>query len=213
MDLDQLKTVWQKTSVEQGRGYFIGEEQLRQLIQKSSNSTISEVKSQIKQKAVFAGAVSILLLLFSVVAFQSSKPMFSKISNVETGIFYVIFGLVIAFISLFNAYSYQRIQRIELFEPDTKTSIFRVIQILKSAINVKIFSDTFVLPVTILVLTFTSYIRGIGAFTSLKTILFACILSIGFGVFSYFYTKRGQHKRYGFQLKALENSLKELDEF
>ncbi len=211
MDLDQLKSVWKKTSGEMGEGYFISEESMKKLIQKKSNTTIAKVKRQMKQKVGYAGTISILMLMFSVWAFNRVEPLFDKVSNIEAGIFYLIFGLVIAFISLFNLYSFRKIMEIERFESDLKTSITSVIKILKSAMNAKIFSDTFVLPFTVTVLSVVAYIRGIGAFTNPKLVLISLIVSIGMGILSYFISKRGQCSRYERQMEALEESLKELE--
>ncbi len=210
MDLDQLKNVWQKTSGEMGEGYFISEESMHELIQKKSNTTIAKVKRKMKQKMLYAGTVSILMLIFSTFSFTREEALFDNITNIEAGIFYLIFGIVIAFISIFNAFSYRKIERILKYESDLKTSVSNVIKVLKSAMNAKIYSDTFVLPFTVIVLTIAAYIRGIGAFTNPKIILFALLVSIGFGILSYFISKRGQCSRYERQLDSLEGSLKEL---
>lgn len=212
MDLDQLKNVWQKTSGEMGDGYFISEKSMHELIQNKSNTTIAKVKRQMKQKVRYAGTISILMLMFSALAFNKSAPLFDKVSNIEAGIFYLIFGFVIAFISIFNAYSYRKVETIEQYESDLKTSISSVIKVLKSAMNAKIFSDTFVMPFTVFVLTIVAYIRGIGAFTNPKLILFSLVVSIVMGILSYFLSKRGQCNRYEKQMNALEESLKELDD-
>ena len=212
MDLDQLKSVWEKTSGKMGEGYFISEEGMRELLKKKSNTAISKVKRQMKQKVSLAGAVSILMLMFSVWAFNREEALFDKISNIEAGIFYLIFGFVIAFISVFNLYSYRKIIKIEGYESDLKTSVSSVIKVLKSAMNAKIFSDTFVLPFTVLVLTVVAYFRGIGVFTNPKVIVFSLLISAGLGFLSYFLSKRGQCSRYERQLEALEESLRDLDD-
>ena len=211
MDLDQLKNVWQKTSGEMGEGYFISEENMRDLIQKKSNSSISKVKRQMKQKVRYAGTISILMLMFAFMAFNKKEALFDKVSNVEAGIFYLIFGLVIAFISIFNAYSHRKVEQIEEYESDLKTSVSSVIKVLKRAMNAKIFSDTFVMPFTVLVLSTVAYIRGIGAFTNPKLILYSLLVSVTLGALSYFLSKRGQCSRYEKQMNALEESLKELE--
>lgn len=212
MELEQLKSVWEKTSNELGQGYFISEESIRELIQKKSNTAISKVKRQMRKKVFYAGSISVFMLGFSILAFNKDELFFDKVSNLETGIFYLIFGLVIAFISVFNAFSYKKINQIEQYESDLKSSIKSVIKVLNSAMNAKIFSDTFVLPFTILVLAIVAYVKGIGAFTSPKLILFSLFVSIIIGLFSYFFSKRGQCSRYERQLNTLEDSLKELEE-
>lgn len=212
MDLEHLKSVWQKTSNELGKGYFISEESMRELIQKKSNTAIAKVKRQMKQKVFYAGSISVFMLGFSILAFNREELFFNKISNIETGIFYLIFGLVVAFISIFNAYSYRKVTQIEHYETDLTTSIKSVIKILKRAMNAKIFSDTFVMPFTIIVLTLVANVRGIGAFTSPKLIIISLLVSAGLGLLSYFLSKRGQCSRYEGQLNALEDSLRELEE-
>ncbi|GAB5408364.1 MAG: hypothetical protein BalsKO_07290 [Balneolaceae bacterium] len=212
MELEHLKSVWEKTSNEFGEGYFISEESMRELIQKKSNTAISKVKRQMKQKVFYSGSIAVFMMGFSVLSFTKVELLFDKVSNLETGIFYLIFGLVIAFISIFNAYSYRKIHQIEQYESDLKSSIKNVIKILNSAMNAKIFSDTFVLPFTILVLAIVAYVRGIGAFTSPKLILVSLLVSVIMGLLSYFLSKRGQCSRYERQLNALEETLKELDE-
>ncbi|MBO6524901.1 MAG: DUF3611 family protein [Balneolaceae bacterium] len=212
MDLDQLKNVWQKTSGEMGEGYFISEQNMHELIQKKSNTTIAKVKRQMKQKVLYAGTVSILMIMFSSFGFLREEPLFDKISNIEAGIFYLIFGLVIAFISIFNAFSYHKVKQIEQYESDLKSSITSVVKVLKSAMNAKIFSDTFVMPFTVIVLAIVAYIRGIGAFTNPTLIFYSLLVSIGLGILSYFISKKGQCSRYEQQMISLEESLRELEE-
>ncbi len=211
MELEHLKSVWERTSGDLGDGYFISEDNMRVLIKKKSNTAISKVKRQMKNKIRYAGSISILMFMFSVIAFNREELLFDKISNIETGIFYLIFGLVVAFISLFNAYSYRKVNQIEEYESDLKTSINSIIKVLNRAMNAKIFSDTFVMPFTIIVLVIVAYIRGIGAFTSPKLILYSLLISIVLGVLSYFFSKRGQCSRYEQQLNTLNESLKELE--
>ena len=212
MDLDQLKSVWKKTSGELGEGYFISEEGMRELLKKKSNTAISKVKRQMKQKVRYAGTISILMFMFSIWAFNREEPLFDKVSNIEAGIFYLIFGFVIAFISLFNLYSYRKVLKIEHYESDLKTSVSSVIKVLKSAMNAKIFSDTFVLPFTVIVLTIAAYIRGVGAFTNPKIIVYSLLISVCLGFLSYFLSKRGQCSRYERQMEALEESLREFED-
>lgn len=211
MELDHLKKVWQKTSGEMGKGYFISEDSLRELIKKKSNTAIAKVKRQMKQKAMFAGVISLLLFVIAAFIFNTSESLYNNIPNVEAGIFYIVFGSVIAFISLLNVYSYNKVNRIKEYKSDLKHSISSVIKILHKAIKAKIISDILVLPITITVLSMVSFIRGFGAFSDPKFVLYSMLIALGFGVIAYFISRKTQQKRYGRQLKTLEDSLAELD--
>ena len=45
MELEQLKTVWKKTTEHDLEGYFVSKEEVQRLIGKRSNTTISAISS------------------------------------------------------------------------------------------------------------------------------------------------------------------------
>lgn len=213
MDLDLLKEAWQKTTSKEVEGYFISSDKMKEVIKKRSNTAVSQIKKGIFNKVFIAGSVGFSMLIFSVVAFQVNDPIFSfleSISNNGVGVFYLIFGLIICFISAFNAYSYQKIIQIEKYETDLRTSIHSVLNVIKKAIFVKMVSDAIVIPLTIFFFLIANLIQGTITIAPLKMI-FVLLGAIIFGVFSFFLTKRGQNKRYGNQIKILEESLENLN--
>ena len=50
MELEQLKTVWEKTTEHNVEGYFVSKEEVQRLIGKRSNTTISQIKRKIRNK-------------------------------------------------------------------------------------------------------------------------------------------------------------------
>jgi hypothetical protein len=55
-------------------------------------------------------------------------------------------------------------------------------------------------------------IRGIGIFPNATVLLLFVLGALVFATFSYFMAKYGQNKRYGRQIRALEECLDELEE-
>ena len=219
MELDQLKTVWKKTTDHEVEGYFVSKKEVQRLIGKRSNTTISQIKRKIRNKVFLAGGIGLLLLTFASYVFMAEEPVFDlfesfsdPVPNFEVGIFYLVFGLVICFISLFNAFSYRKILNIEKRKSDLKSSIQNILVILQNAIRVKIYSDTLVVPGTVLVLVLIDLIRGIGIFPNTTILLLFVLGAVVFATLSYFITKYSQNKRYGSQIRALKECLEELEE-
>ncbi|MDZ7772835.1 MAG: hypothetical protein U5K31_08870 [Balneolaceae bacterium] len=219
MELEQLKAAWEKTIEHDVEGYFVSKEEVQRLIGKRSNTTISQIKRKIKTKVFIAGSIGLLLLAFTAYVFIAEEPVFdwleffsSRESNLEIGIFYLVFGLVICFISAFNAFSYRNILKIEERESDLKSSIKNILAILNNAIRVKVYSDTLVVPATFLVLVIIDLIRGIGIFPDATILLLFVLGAVVFALFSYFMAKYSQNRRYGSQIRALEECLEELEE-
>ncbi len=219
MELEQLKNVWEKTSERDVEGYFVSKEEVQKLIRKRSNTTISQLKRKILTKIFIAGSVGLLLLAFASYVFIAEEPVFDffeSISdthpNLEVGIFYLVFGLVICFVSLFNAFSYRKILNLEKSKSDLRSSIKNILVIVRNAMKVKIYSDALVIPCTVLGLVVVDLVRGIGLFPNITILLLAVLGAAAFTVFSYSVTKYGQNERYGKQIELLEDCLVELQE-
>lgn len=219
MELEQLKSIWQKTTKREVEGYFISREEVRELIQKRSNTAVAQIKRGVRNKVFMAGTIGLVMVLFSVLTFSSEEPVFSFVdflsdseTNFEVGIFYLVFGFVVLFISLFNAYSYRQITNIEDSKSDLKTSVTSILGIIRRAIRAKVYSDSLVIPLTVLILAVVSLTRGQGVFPNATILFFSVLGAVGFGVFSYFLTRHGQKKRYGRQIEDLEECLQELQE-
>lgn len=213
MDLELLKEVWQKTTEKNVEGYFISAKKIKEIIKKRSNTAVSQIKKRIFTKVLMAGSIGLLMVIFSVSIFRMDEPVFSSlesVSNTQVGLFYIVFGLIAIFISGFNAYSYQKIIRIESYEKDLKTSIEFVLKIIKKAISIKVISDALVLPVTVITFLIIHLVQSSQCIGVLTTI-FILLGSVSFGVFSFFLAKKVQNKRYGSQIRILEESLKELE--
>lgn len=219
MELEQLKTVWQKTTEHEVEGYFVSKEEVQRLIGKRSNTMISQIKRKIRNKVFMSGSIGIILLAFASYLFVADARVFDIFisfsdpsSNLEMGIFYLVFGLVVCSLSLFNASVYRKILKIEQRESDLKTSIKNILAILHKAIKVKIYSDTLIVPGTVLALVIIDLIRGIGIFPNATILLLFVLGAILFATFSYFLAKLSQNKRYSKQILALEDCLTEIEE-
>jgi len=219
MELEQLKTVWKKSTERDVEGYFVSKEEVQRLIGKRSNTTISQIKRMIRNKVFMAGGIGLLLLAFASYVFITEERVFDffisisdSVSYWKMGTFYLVFGLVICFISVFNAFIYRRILNIEKRKSDLKSSIINILAILQNAIRVKIYSDTLIVPGTVLVLFMIDLIRGIGIFPNATILLLFVSGAVVFAVFSYFMAKYSQTKRYGSQIRALQECLEELEE-
>lgn len=219
MELEQLKSVWQKTTEREVEGYFVSKEEVQQLIQKRSNTTIVQIKRKIRNKVFMAGGVGLLLLAFALYVFNTEEPVFDFFKsfsdsepNLEAGLFYLVFGLVIFFVSLFNAFSYRKILNIEDRKSDLKSSIKSILAIVRNAMKVKIYSDSLVIPATVLSLVVIYAARGIWLFQNATLLLLFVLGTVVFTAFFYFISKYTQNKRYGSQIRALEECLEELKE-
>jgi hypothetical protein len=219
MELEQLKTVWEKTTEREVEGFFVSKEVVQQLIRKRSNTTISQIKRKIITKILMAGGIGLLLLAFASYVFIAEEHVFDffisfsdQISNLEMGIFYMVFGLIVCFISLFNVISYRKIVKIEKRKSDLKSSVKSILTIVRNAIKVKIYSDSLIVPCTVLALVIIDIVRGIGIFPNATILLLFVLGAVVFSAFSYFMAKYNQNKRYSNQIRALEECLEELEE-
>jgi len=219
MELEELKTVWQKSTQREIEGYFVSFDDVRALIKKRSNTTISQIKRGVRNKIFMSGTISLLLLAFAVYLLITEEPVFSFLesmtsaqANINVGIFYLIFGVIIGFISVFNIFSYRKINQIEEKKAPLKSSIKNVLAIVRNAMKAKIYSDLIVVPATVLALVIVDMVSGTEIFSDITVLLLTAFGAVGFGVFSYFLTRYGQHRRYGEQIEALEECLRELEE-
>lgn len=219
MELEQLKTVWEKTTKHEVEGYFVSKEEIQRLIGKRSNTTIFQIKRKIRNKVFMAGSIGLLLLAFASYVFIADERVFDffisysdSTSNYEMGTFYLVFGLVICFISVFNAFSYRKILIIEKRKDDLKLSIKSILEIVKKAMKVKVYSDSLVIPGTVIFLVMIDVISGMGIFPNVTILLLFVLGAVVFTTFSYFIARYSQEKRYGRQIRALEECLEELEE-
>lgn len=215
MELSDLKSIWKKTTTAQGEGYFVSYEQIQALIKKKSNTAVSEIKRGIFQKIFMAGSVSLICLSVAVLGMLSDSPIFLEgdfISNQDAFMLYLILGIVVGFISLYNAISYRRILSIEKKEVPLKESLQSILAVLQSAIKVKIYSDTFGSPAAFVSIVIAGLVTGEGLFSNPQVLIFSLLAAIGFGTFAHFMSKRTQKKRYGKQIDSLEECLVELEE-
>jgi len=219
MDLDELKSIWERTTQKGVEGYFVSHEELQRLIRQRSNSAVSKIKRGIRNKVLMAGGVGLLLIAFSAIAFNAKEPLFNFLesfsnseSNFDVAVFYLVFGIVISFISLFNFISYRKIQDIEKYDLDLRNSIQRVLQIIQRAIRVKIYSDMSVVPLTALIIVFIHIAGDSPMNLTVQTVSLIILGAAGFAVLSYYLTKWGQKRRYGDQIEILKTCLMELDE-
>lgn len=219
MDLEELKSIWEKTTQKGVEGYFVSHEELQRLIRQRSNSAVSKIKRGIRNKVLMAGGVGLFLITFSMIAFNSGEPLFSfpesfsnAESNFDVAVFYLVFGVVISFISLFNFISYRKIQDIEKYDLDLRSSIQCVLQIIQRAIRVKIYSDMSVVPATVLIIMLIHVMSETPMDLTAQTVVLIMLGAAGFAVFSYYLTKWGQNRRYGEQIEILKKCLMELDE-
>lgn len=166
-----------------------------------------------------AGTIGLMLLAFALYVLNAGEAVldifesfYDPSRNLEIGMFYLVFGLVICFVSLFNAFSYRKILDIEEQKNNLKTSIKNILAIVQNAIKVKIYSDTLVVPCTVFVLAVIDVVRGIGLFPNIIILSMFILGAIAFAIFSYFITKYSQNKRYESQIRTLEGCLEELEE-
>ena len=217
MELEQLKNVWQKTSQREIEGYFVSFKDVQSLLRKRSNTTVSQIKRGIRNKILMSAGIGLILLSFATYVLLTNEPVISFVesfssseANLNIGIFYLVFGLVVCFISVFNGVSYRQIVQIENKKGPLKSSIKNILAIVRNAMQAKIYSDTLVIPSTVFILLIADLIRGTEIFSNNTLLLISVTGAIGFGVFSYFLTKRGQYQRYGEQIESLEKCLQEL---
>src|SRR6056297_3281083 len=98
MELEQLKTVWKKTTDQETEGYFVSKEEVQRLIGKRSNTTISQIKRKIRNKIFMSASIGLLLLAFASYVFIAEERIFDffvsfsdPASNFEMGTFYLVF--------------------------------------------------------------------------------------------------------------------------
>jgi hypothetical protein len=218
MELEQIKGIWEKASVEEKQGYFISQDKLRDLIHAKSNSAVSQIKRKVKMKMVMAGIISILMIIFGFFALQTDEISVLSIGNItddlirkEIGFIYIVFGIVVGAISILNGISFRRMNELEEKSVDLKSYMNSILAILKRAMNAKIYSNSIVIPVTILILIISQGLRN-STLWSTKTMAMAFGFGVFFFAFSFFVTRWGQYKRYGAHIKEIEDCLDELEE-
>lgn len=215
MEINDLKSVWKKANDQEQPGYWVSEEDVRGMIRKKSQATISDVLRQLRQKIRMSGViggVTLILSLTTIFVSDASDNFFlnESLTNDQYGIMMMAMSLCILTICVHTTIRYRQVKNLEQSADSLKSSLQRTRQIFQKIIKAGIISDTIVTPmVMVFIAGFEIY--GNQAFLFdirlFYLILAAVILAVFFNRLAAYMMRR----KFGHFIKALDNRLQELE--
>tara|TARA_R110002124_G_scaffold256071_1_gene421713 strand:+ start:699 stop:1346 length:648 start_codon:yes stop_codon:yes gene_type:complete len=214
MELEELKALWKEEAEKEVSAHQVNVDEIRGVITRKSQSTISNLKRTIKMKVAITGVASIICIV--TVVFNLSDSLSESLGLVrfmnptQLAIIYTILGVSLAIISIVNFFNHIRITDFERSSLPTKETIQHVAKIIKSAMNLGTYSDLIVSPFIFAFVGYVFFYRE-EVFQFDIRVLYVLLIYAGGLTFSYFTNKYAMKKRFGNDLNRLKEYLKELE--
>lgn len=214
MELEELKALWKEETKKKVSTLQINIDEVRGVITRKSQSTISDLKRTLLMKVVLTGITGCICLgagFYSLLSSSEEALFLSDLMTpIQLGIMYSILGISLSIICIVNLFNRIRITDFERSSLPIKETITHVIRIIKGAMDLGTYSDLIVSP---FIFAFFAYIIMVEkqAFDMEYPILVVLGVYIVGLVFSYFTNRLGMKRRFGNDLDQLNKYLKELE--
>jgi magnesium-transporting ATPase (P-type) len=214
MELEELKTLWKVESEKEVSTHHVNLDEVRGVIARKSQSTITDVKKTMKLKVAVTGITSIICLatvFFGLTESLSENLMLDKFMNTtQMVIMYSILGISLGIIAVFNFFNHIRITDFERSVLPIKETIQHVAKIIKGAMNLGTYSDLIVSPFIFAFVGYVFFYRE-EVFQFDIRVFYLILVYVGGLAFSYVINKFAMQKRFGDDLDRLKGYLKELE--
>lgn len=217
MEINDLKSVWKKANDREKPGYWVSEEDIRDVIGNKSNTTMAAIARALKWK-IRTSSFGVLVSLASIIIMLNANDgpdktyFFGLLDTPEQfAVAMGLLGLVLLRFSVVLRLRYRQIRKYEMTAFALRESIDSARKAVKNVIRTGTYSDTFGMTVFIL---WVSYIRLFGHDGLMVDMRLLYFLLIGLitPVAFYLIGSRLHNSKYGHFVKALGECLDELDE-
>ena len=214
MELEELKVLWKEEIKKEVSTLQINIDEVRGVITRKSQSTISDLKRTLLKKVVLTGITGSICLgigaynLFG--SLDEALILSDFMTPIQVGIMYTTLGVSLAIISVVNFFNRFRISDFERSSLPIKETITHVIKIIKGAMNLGTYSDLIVSPLLFAFIAYLIFYQQDAFELDIRTLYVGFIYAGGL-VFSYFTNRLGMKRRFGNDLDQLKKYLKELE--
>lgn len=217
MEINDLKSVWKKANDREKPGYWVSEEDVRDMIGKKSNTTLADILRALKFKirtSSIGVVVSLAAVIFALNVHDGPDKRYLFGLLETAGQFAVAMGLlgtVLLRFSVVLRLRYRQIRNYETTDLSLRDSIENAIKVVNDVIRSGTYSDTF--GMTVLVL-WVSYIRmfGTDAFQVDVRLVYLLLAGLTVPLVLYFTSRRLHQNKYRHFVEALERYRNELND-
>lgn len=213
MEVNEIKTLWQQTSGDQMEHFWQNEDNIRTLINNKSQSEIAVIKRTMVNKCWISGIVSSMAVVMSLVHLMglSQKPLvFESYLGIEaSGFLFLLMGIVIAGISIFNGLASRRINWEQAAGEPLKYALIRITEIFRLKINLETATDTIFTPLVAGIVSYLVLFGHEGLAWDIR-VLYVVFITALVGIAAYFINRWLMQNRFNENLNRLENCLSDL---
>ena len=214
MELEQLKDIWETTSEKETAKNRIDDRAVRAMISKKSKTTVSNIKRTMWFKLWMAGLSSIASIILSVyhLASTAENPLFLEnlLTKSEVGFIFMVMGIVMVFISIYNFINYKRVDEFEKSNEPLKHTLIRIIEIIDTKIKLTIYSDLAFTPLIAGFIAYIALFKRQGFVLDIRA-LYLVLIVLAVAAFSYFINERIMKRKFGNDMERLKDYLYELE--
>lgn len=152
MELNDLKSIWNKVAETDRTTYCLAETDIRHLISQKSNILFNKIARELKVKRWFMGGVSIVLIgLTLAYQFEGTGDYIldDLFSRPEMTALNLVLGFLIFILFINIVLSYRQFKAFQESAEDLKTTLHTAIKLLVRIRKLAIYSDSFAMPIII----------------------------------------------------------------
>jgi len=214
MEVNELKAIWKKANDRDQRGYWVSDEDMREMLKKKSHAAIADVQKELKNKILMTTLFTIFGLGVGLLTLLKVPGDLNVGEFLPTGTAYgitlIIMGVAIGVISVHTRIRHRQVKALVQSAKPLKESLKLTRSIFQKIIGAGVLSDTIVTPlVMVLIIAVQVYNKQPFAFDLrlLYLLLAAVVLVYGF----YYLAKFMMNRKFGRFVSALDDRLSELE--
>ncbi len=214
MEVNALKAIWKKANDRDKQGYWVSDEDMREMLKKKSHAAIADVQKELKNKILMTTLFTIFGLGMGVYTLLQVPGGLNVGDFLPTetayGITLIIMGVAIGVISVHTRIRQRQVKALVQSAKPLKESLKLTRSIFQKIIGAGVLSDTIVTPlVMVLIIAVQVYNKQPFAFDLrlLYLLLAAVVLVYGF----YYLAKFMMNRKFGRFVNALDDRLSELE--
>ena len=214
MELDELKSVWKKAHDQEKAGYWVSEDDLKNMIHSDSRATIADVARQIKRKirsTGIIGSLAFLLGLFVWIRGGNEPDFFIWLDGWQYGLMMLLMSSTILVIHFHSRWRLKQIQAVEQSSGTLKEAVLQTHQLFQKVVKAGIWSDTIVSPVVLLFVFGVSLYED-QAFAFDSRLLIMLGIAVGGSLVFYRLGSVMMHRKLGHFFRLLDQRKRELEE-
>lgn len=215
MEINDLKSVWKKANDQEKPGYWVSEEDVQKMIRNKSKLTIQRIKKAMRLKLAFLISSSLITVLaaflFRLDKMEGESFWLDKWLSIEQmGDMMIFMSIIVLLITVRSIQRYRKVITLERSSLPLSETLKKVRSIIQGVITTGIYGDVIIVPILVIWIMSVHYYGKTGFVFDIR-LLYMLLPATILPVLIYFKNSRFMHGRYGHHIKALDESLTELE--